>query len=72
MVPQCWLLCPNTSVNEVIVLFYLEVGLGEAAFCSITRQCIASVTVNFIGYLHPFLLTMYRRQFLREEFIFTL
>lgn len=59
-----WLLCPNTSVNEVIVLFCLEKGFGEV--CSIPRlHC--KYYCEF--YTHPFLLTLCRGQFLRQELV---
>lgn len=64
LVLQSWLLWPNPSVNEVVVLFCLEKGLGEV--CSIPRlhcKCYCEF------WTHPFLLTLCRRQFLRREFI---
>lgn len=59
--------------GKVIVLFiYLEIGLGEATFCTIISWCITSITVSFTEYLHPFLPHLYGGQFLREELISTL
>lgn len=57
----------DLMIVKVIVLFNLEIGLGEATFCTITSWCITNITVSFTGYLHTFLPHMYGGQFLREE-----
>lgn len=41
---QSWLFCPNTSVNEVTVLF----GNGAWGGFAAPPDCIASVPVSFI------------------------
>lgn len=62
----------DLMIVKVIVLFNLEIGLGEVTFCTITSWCITNITVSFTGYLHPFLPHMYGGQFLREELISSL
>lgn len=62
----CWLLCPNTSVNELRGCCFIWKLALEKLFSPAAPD---SVSVSFI---HPFLPHVYGGQFLRKRLVYVL